>query len=341
LGDGYRRGELSKFHDDVEQFWAEVLKPTPPFDQLWPAINVHRVDVTSAQSGADMPCHGVGPFRTFFDASYCDPIWGPGVLEWLLTVNEPLAKQVASGAVREWNVAMVLVNAEAYGGSGAPLVAVASTGSVKLIGLHELGHSALGLADEYDTPVPIRRRASPRNQTSPATPTAPPTSGGTWSRRPHRCRQPATTAVPTAAPRRIPHRRMWWVPTRAPCTSAAASTGPSLTATCGETRCIAQCALARSAGCCRHTSRNRPRPCTRCRAWSGWPGPRWMPAAHYLPTTSSSRTFGADDAGCLQGLGVGLMVIESWLARARGGGLARPPDGVAGIPVAMAAGRRP
>jgi IgA peptidase M64 len=161
MGDGYRRGELTKFHDDVERFWAEVLKPTPPFDQLWPAINVHRVDVTSAQSGADMPCNGEGPFRTFFDASYCDPIWGPGASEWLLTVNEPLVKQVAGGAVPEWNVAMVLVNAEAYGGSGAPLVAVASTGSVKLIGLHELGHSAFGLADEYDSPVPIPTSGEP------------------------------------------------------------------------------------------------------------------------------------------------------------------------------------
>lgn len=61
MGDGYRRGELSKFRDDVEQFWAEVLQPTPPFDQLWPAINVHRVDVTSAQSGADMPWRGAVP----------------------------------------------------------------------------------------------------------------------------------------------------------------------------------------------------------------------------------------------------------------------------------------
>jgi hypothetical protein len=161
MGDGYRRSELPKFHDDVEQFWAEVLQPTPPFDQLWPAINVHRVDVTSAQSGADMPCHGEGPFRTFFDASYCNPVWGPGTSEWLLTVNEPLAKQVAGRAVQEWNVVMVLVNAEAYGGSGAPSVAVASTGSVELIGLHELGHSAFGLADEYDTPGPITAPGEP------------------------------------------------------------------------------------------------------------------------------------------------------------------------------------
>jgi len=61
MGDGYRRSELPKFHDDVEQFWAEVLQPTPPFDQLWPAIKVHRVDVTSAQSGADMPWRGAVP----------------------------------------------------------------------------------------------------------------------------------------------------------------------------------------------------------------------------------------------------------------------------------------
>jgi IgA Peptidase M64 len=161
MGDGYRRSELSKFHDDVERFWAEVLQPTPPFDQLWPAINVHRVDVTSAQSGADMPCTGKGPFRTFFDASYCDPIWGPGTSEWLLTVNDSLAKQVAGEAVPEWNVVMVLVNAEAYGGSGAPSVAVASTGSVDLIGLHELGHSAFGLADEYDSPGPIPAPGEP------------------------------------------------------------------------------------------------------------------------------------------------------------------------------------
>jgi IgA Peptidase M64 len=160
MGDGYRRGELPKFHD-VEQFWAEVLQPTPPFDELWPAINVHRVDVTSTESGADMPCDGVGPIRTFFDASYCDPIWGPGASAWLLTVNASLAKQVATKAVPELNVVMVLVNAEAYGGSGASMMAVASTGSVELIGLHELGHSAFGLADEYDAPGPIATPGEP------------------------------------------------------------------------------------------------------------------------------------------------------------------------------------
>jgi hypothetical protein len=150
LGDGYRRTELSRFHDDVERFCDEVLKATAPFDELWRAINVHRVDVTSTDSGADNPCMGARPVRTFFDAIYCDPAWG-GV-EHLLTVNEALAMEVATASLQEWSA--VLVNAEDYGGSGAPLVAVSAQGSLEQTAIHELGHSAFGLADEYDSSVP-------------------------------------------------------------------------------------------------------------------------------------------------------------------------------------------
>jgi hypothetical protein len=148
LGDGYRAAELRRFHQDVERFCAEVLRPTPPFDELWPAINVHRIDVTSTQSGADDPCAGVGPVRTFFDAIFCDPVWGSS--DRLLTVNEPLAKQVAD-AVRFRNAILVLVNAgDKRGGSGAPEVAVSSSAYAHDIALHELAHSAFGLADEYE-----------------------------------------------------------------------------------------------------------------------------------------------------------------------------------------------
>jgi hypothetical protein len=150
LGDGYRSAELNQFHEDVERFCAEVLKPTPPFDELWPAINVHRIDVTSTDSGADNPCDPAGPVtaRTFFDAIFCDPTWG--AVDRLLTVNEPLAKRVARAGVRLWNEALVLVNSTKYGGSGGQNVAVASRGSSDQIAVHELGHSAFGLADEYE-----------------------------------------------------------------------------------------------------------------------------------------------------------------------------------------------
>jgi hypothetical protein len=150
LGDGYRAAELPQFHEDVERFCAKVLKPTPPFDELWPAINVHRIDVSSTDSGADDPevCGGTGArLRTFFDASFCAPPWH---IDRLLTVNEPLAKQVADAGVPLRNAILVLVNTSKRGGSGPPDVATSSNAYADDIGLHELGHSAFGLADEYE-----------------------------------------------------------------------------------------------------------------------------------------------------------------------------------------------
>ena len=55
LGDGYRADQVQQFHDDVDAFQSQALKSTPPFDELWPAINVQRVDVISTDSEADDP----------------------------------------------------------------------------------------------------------------------------------------------------------------------------------------------------------------------------------------------------------------------------------------------
>jgi hypothetical protein len=54
LGDGYRASELGKYHDDVDTF-INTLRATAPFNDLWCAINIHRVDVVSTDSGADDP----------------------------------------------------------------------------------------------------------------------------------------------------------------------------------------------------------------------------------------------------------------------------------------------
>jgi hypothetical protein len=147
VGDGYRAAELPLFRDDVERFCAEVFRPTPPFDKLWPAINIHRIEVTSTDSGADNPCNPGGvTARTFFDASFCAPPWN---IPRLLTVNNSLVRQVAD-AVPLRNAILVLVNVGDRGGSGDPGIAVSSNSYVDDIGLHELAHSGFGLADEYE-----------------------------------------------------------------------------------------------------------------------------------------------------------------------------------------------
>jgi hypothetical protein len=150
LGDGYRSSELTQYHTDVQNFLV-TLRATPPFDELFCGINVHRVDVASTESGADDPgCAGgaVTTANTYFDATFCS-IFAGSPLDRLLSVDSTLAKSVASAQVPLGHQVLCIVNSSKYGGSGG-LVATCSTNSASAkIAIHEIGHSAFGLADEY------------------------------------------------------------------------------------------------------------------------------------------------------------------------------------------------
>lgn len=148
LGDGYQANELTKYETDVQNFWT-AFRTTPPFDELLDAINVHRVYVVSTERGADEPSDckgGTGATkRTYFDATFCDT---------LLTVNASLTKSVAKTQVPDWRQVLVIVNSSRYGGSGDPHTNIATCSTdprASHIAIHELGHSAFGLADEYDS----------------------------------------------------------------------------------------------------------------------------------------------------------------------------------------------
>ena len=152
LGDGYQASELGKFATDVDTF-VSTLRSTAPYTDLWCAINVHRVDVVSTDSGADDPgtCgdgstgSGATP-RTYFDATFC----GDGNVRRLLTCDSTSAKNVAKGQVPEVHMTMVIVNTSEYGGSGGDVATFSTESSSAEIGLHEMGHTAFGFADEYE-----------------------------------------------------------------------------------------------------------------------------------------------------------------------------------------------
>lgn len=147
LGDGYRTSELIKYRYDVQNF-IDKLKDTKPFDELWNAINIYRIDVSSTDSGADDPvaCGGTGATpATYFDATFC----GAGI-QRLLIVNNTTAMQVASDRVPEWDMILVLVNSTVYGGSGGAVATSSTHPSASEIVIHEIGHTAFGLADEYE-----------------------------------------------------------------------------------------------------------------------------------------------------------------------------------------------
>jgi IgA Peptidase M64/von Willebrand factor type A domain len=151
VGDGYRAGELTQYHTDVQNFVTR-FRNTPPFDTLFCGINIYRIDVVSTDRGADEPaaCGGPGTTpRTYFDATFCSV--GPGGvrIKRLLTVDQTLALSVATTHVPLRTQVLAIVNSGEYGGSGGVVATCSTEASSAEIGIHEIGHSAFRLADEY------------------------------------------------------------------------------------------------------------------------------------------------------------------------------------------------
>jgi IgA Peptidase M64 len=106
LGDGYRQSDLARFDADAQNFIA-TMKQTAPFDELWNAINVYRIDVASTDSGAADPvaCGGTGAApHTYFDATFC----GDGQIRRLLTVNNDTVHGVVNQLMPQAHMIIVM-----------------------------------------------------------------------------------------------------------------------------------------------------------------------------------------------------------------------------------------
>ncbi len=152
VAEGFTQPELGLFEGHAKRFVKQLFL-IHPFNGavIQAAINVYRIDVVSTDSGADDPkaCGGGDGMaaRTFFDAKYC----GDGRLRRLLTVDNRAVLRVLKAQVPLWDHALVIVNSNRIAaGSGAHQIAVTSTGTRwKTMAVHELGHAAFDLADEY------------------------------------------------------------------------------------------------------------------------------------------------------------------------------------------------
>lgn len=150
MGDGFKTSEMASFHAAADSFCAKLFA-TEPFRRMWCAINVYRVDVSSTDSGADEPAlcgdgeNGTGAVvRTFFDSTFCTANTGR-----LLWGDEALALTTSQTAVPEADATVVIVNSTRYGGAGRTAAFFSMAPAADEIGVHELGHGAFGLADEY------------------------------------------------------------------------------------------------------------------------------------------------------------------------------------------------
>ena len=152
LSEGYTSAEMGQWALDAQEF-ADYLFTQAPFSDLDVrcGINVYRVDVESDESGADDPdCDDGGGSAstadTYFDASFC----GDGRIRRLLVSDSSIAIGVLNAQVPGWDTGLVVVNHADRGGAGGQVPTTSTGGDWTEVALHELGHAAFGLADEYE-----------------------------------------------------------------------------------------------------------------------------------------------------------------------------------------------
>lgn len=148
VAEGFQDTEQNIFNNACDDF-INHLQTEPWFDTLISAINIHRINVESDESGADDPATCTGGTgvsrRTYFDASYC---WD-GQIRRLLSCDDSIVLDVVDQHVPEWHNAIVIVNSPIWGGAGGTIAVVCMDAGWIGVALHELGHAAFGLADEY------------------------------------------------------------------------------------------------------------------------------------------------------------------------------------------------
>jgi hypothetical protein len=162
LSEGYTKAQLTQFATDAKSF-SDYLMTVEPFKSNCRAINVWRIDISSTDSGVDDPAAvvddpttpgnetactgGAGTTaRTYFDGTFCSD----GVIRRLIAVKQGVAEPILDARIPGWDQAIVVANHTVPGGSGAAIPTTSLGGDWRETAVHEIGHSAFGLADEYE-----------------------------------------------------------------------------------------------------------------------------------------------------------------------------------------------
>ena len=150
VAEGYRSSELWQFQIDVGAL-VDYLRTTAPFDDAFTqqAINVYSLEVESTESGADDLRNNNNLYQdTYFDAAF-----GANGIDRRITADTTLLEQEVTSAVPDWDTIVLIVNSAIEGGTAITgVAAMVSTAyfNWEAVALHELGHAAFGLRDEYD-----------------------------------------------------------------------------------------------------------------------------------------------------------------------------------------------
>lgn len=150
VAEGFASTEQTTFNNLCDDFIV-ALQAETWYPILGDAINIHRLNVESDDSGTDKPstcpdgATGSGTtVDTYFDAKFCNSgIWR------CLSGDNSLVRNTLDTWLPAWHVGIVLVNTTDHGGCASGNVSFTSVRSGwENTALHEMGHN-FGLADEY------------------------------------------------------------------------------------------------------------------------------------------------------------------------------------------------
>ncbi|MBF4160067.1 M64 family metallopeptidase [Nocardioides acrostichi] len=170
LGDGYTQGQHDAFVRDAADV-ADSLFATKPYSSYRDSVNVLAGFAVSDEAGADHPayssgCSDTSPsptccpdsaagstasfVSTRYDSTYCSY----GIERLLVPTDSERLVNDADLVLPDWDQILVVVNDPEYGGSGGAFATTSRHASGVAVMKHELGHSLLGLDDEYTTYTP-------------------------------------------------------------------------------------------------------------------------------------------------------------------------------------------
>ena len=154
MGDGYTAANLSAGQfESAAGSLGNSMEVKPPWDVLFAATNMYRVDIESNEEGADHETYGVLK-DTYLNSSF----WVADIERLLALTGTGYTRAVAAADAMVgpgvWDIILVLVNSTKYGGSGGSIAVSSVHSSASEIILHELGHTFANLADEYETAYP-------------------------------------------------------------------------------------------------------------------------------------------------------------------------------------------
>lgn len=161
LSEGFTQAELQsgKFATSVQDV-VDYLFSKEPWNRYRSYFNIYRIEIASVESGTDSlafnPQFG-DPIPAETKNTYFDAGFKTANIDRLLTVPQSGSTKVyalLNKHVPEYDIPIVMVNSERYGGSGGAIaVASLDSYSAQLVE-HEVGHSFAKLADEYDFDTP-------------------------------------------------------------------------------------------------------------------------------------------------------------------------------------------